>query len=69
LRRSLFLTVAGVAAGRVGTAIVATALAGVPFPDIAGLLRTAGVAAISAPLGPAAFAILRRLGRAAGSAP
>ena len=63
LRRSVALTAFGVAAGRLGTAVVATTLGGVAFPGTPGLLRIAGVTAISAPLGPLARAAVRRLGR------
>jgi len=61
LRRTLALTAAGVAAGRLGTAVVATALAGVPFPSPAGVGRIGLAAVASAPLGPAVLAALRRL--------
>jgi rod shape-determining protein MreD len=67
LRQSIVLVFVGVAAGRLGTAAVATALGGVPFPETAGLLRMAGVAALSAPLGPPAVAVVRRLGRPSGA--
>ena len=60
LRRAVALTVAGVAAGRLGTAMVGSALAGVPFPRTSGLLRVAATAAISGPLGPPVFAALGR---------
>ena len=61
LQRPLVLTFAAVAAVRSGTAVVATALAGAPFPPAAGLTRIAAAAAVSAPLGPPVFAALRRL--------
>jgi hypothetical protein len=61
LRRSLAFSAFGVAAGQLGTAAVATALAGLPFPALPALVHMAGVAAASAPLGPAAFAVVRRL--------
>ena len=60
LRRSVALTALAVASGRIGTAVVATALAGAAFPGTPGLLRIAGVAAVSAPLGPMAGAAVRR---------
>jgi hypothetical protein len=63
LRRSVALAFLGVGAGRMGAVVVATTLAGVPFPD-GGLLRIAAVAAVSAPLGPAVFAAVGRLGSA-----
>jgi len=63
LRRSVVLSFVGVGAGRLGVAVVATTLAGVPFPDAPGLLQIAAVAAVSAPFGPAAFAAVGRLGR------
>lgn len=59
--RSVALTAFGVGAGRLGTAVVATALGGMPFLDGAGGVRIATVAAITAPLGPGLFAALRRL--------
>jgi hypothetical protein len=61
IRRSLVLALLGVAAGRLATASVATALGGVPFPGVPGLVGIAGVAAVSAPLGPPIFAAARRL--------
>jgi len=66
LRRSIVCTGLGVAAGRLGTVVVATTLAGVPFPTAGGLLRIAGVSLLSAPLGPLAGSALRRLGPIAG---
>jgi rod shape-determining protein MreD len=63
LRRSVVVGFLGVGAGRLGVAMVATALAGVPFPDAQGLLRVAAVAAASAPFGPVAFAAVGRLSR------
>jgi hypothetical protein len=45
----------------VGTAAVATALAGVAFPRFSQLLHMAAIAAASAPFGPPAFALVRRL--------
>jgi rod shape-determining protein MreD len=60
-RRSLVLTGIGVAAGQLATAGVATALAGLPLPGTPGLLHMAAVAASSAPFGPPAFALVRRL--------
>lgn len=63
LRRSIVVTAFGVAAGRLGTAAVATTLGGVAFPGSPGLLRIVGVAAVSAPLGPLAGAVVQRLGR------
>lgn len=66
LRRSIGLTAFGVAAGRLGTAVVATTLGGVPFPGTPSLLRIAGVAVLSAPFGPLAGGAVRRLGHASG---
>jgi hypothetical protein len=66
LPRSIVLAFLGVAAGRLATAGVATALGGLPFPETGGLLRMAGAAALSAPLGPPTAALVRRLGRPAG---
>lgn len=60
------LSLVGVGAGRLGVAVVATTLAGVPFPDARGLLQIAAVAAVSAPFGPGAFAAVGRLGRQSG---
>jgi hypothetical protein len=64
IRRSVMLTGASVAAGQLGTAMVATALGGLPFPRMAALLHIAGVAVLSAPLGIPALAAARRFGRA-----
>ena len=61
VRRTLVLTGVGVGLGRLATASVATALAGVPFPALPGLVRIAAVAAVSAPLGPPLFAAVSRL--------
>ena len=61
LRQAVLLAGVAVAAGRIVTAAVAMALAGVPFPDTAGLRRVAIVAIVSAPLGPPVFAAIRRL--------
>lgn len=61
VRRSLALTVLGVGAGGAAAAVVATAIGGVPFPGSAALIRTAAVAALSAPLGPPLSAAVRRL--------
>ena len=61
IRRSLALTALGVGAGGAAATGVATALGGVPFPGPAALIRTAAVAALSAPLGPPLFAAVRRL--------
>jgi len=61
VRRTLLLTGAGVGIGRLATAAVATALGGVPFPGVPGLVRIAAAAAVSAPLGPPLFALARRL--------
>lgn len=69
LRQSVGVVFLGVAAGRLVAAVVATALGGVPFPDADGLLRIAGVAALSAPLAPAAVAVVRRLGGDSGVRP
>jgi hypothetical protein len=63
LRRSVAVTVFGVAAGRLGAAVVATTLGGVAFPAPTALLRIVGIAAISAPLGPLVEGAVRRLGR------
>ena len=63
LRRSVVVTLVGVGAGSLGVAVVATTLAGVPFPDARGVLQIAAVAAVSVPFGPAAFAVVARLGR------
>jgi len=62
LRRSLALAFFAVAAGRAGTAMVATALGGIPFPKAGGLLHIFGVALLSAPLGIPAVAAGRRVG-------
>jgi hypothetical protein len=67
LRQAIVVVLLGVAAGRLGAAVVATALGGLPFPDTAGVLRMAGVAALSAPLGPPVLAAVHRLGRASGA--
>jgi rod shape-determining protein MreD len=67
LRRSVTLAFLAVAAGRAGTAVVATALGGIPFPTTAGLLHIVGVAVVSAPLGIPAVAAGRRFGRDTGS--
>jgi hypothetical protein len=67
-RRSIVLVAAGVATGRLATAVVATTLGGVPFVDTAAILRIAGAALVAAPLGPLAFAALRRVGRGGGAA-
>ena len=61
LRRSAMLSFVGVGAGRLGVAVVATTLAGVPFLDTPGLLQIAAAAAVSAPFGPAVFAAADRL--------
>lgn len=61
IRRSIVLTMLGVGAGQVATTAVATALGGVPFPGTSHLARIATVAALSAPLGPLAAAVVRRL--------
>ena len=61
LGRSITLTALGVGAGRLTTALVATGLGGAAFPGAPGPLRMAGVAVLSAPLGPPAFAALQRL--------
>lgn len=66
-RRSIVVVFLGVAAGRLATAVVATALGGLPFPETAGLLRMAGVAALSTPLGPPTVALVRRFGRRSGA--
>ena len=66
LRRSIILSFVGVGAGRLGVALVATTLAGVPFPDAQGLLQIAAVAVVSAPLGPAVFTALGHLSRPPG---
>ena len=69
LRRPIVLAFVGVAIGRLATAVVATALGGLPFPETDGLLRMAGVAALSAPLGAPTVALVRRLGRRNGGQP
>jgi hypothetical protein len=61
--RSVALTILGVGAGRLGMAVVATTLAGVPFPDAQAVVQIAATAALSAPFGLAAFAVLGRLSR------
>lgn len=61
LRRSIAMTVVGVGAGRLAVAVVATSFGGAAFPGGPGLVRMAGVALLSAPLGPAAAALTRRL--------
>jgi rod shape-determining protein MreD len=60
---SVAVSFAGVAAGRLGVAVVATTLAGVPFLDTQGLLQIAAVGAVSAPLGLPVFAALGHLSR------
>jgi len=60
VRRAAVLTAAGVGGGRLALVLASTALGGVPFPGGGGLLRVAGVAIVSAPLGPPAFAAARR---------
>jgi hypothetical protein len=67
LRRSLALTGVAVAVGRIGTAMVATALGGVPFPTAAGLFHILGVAVLSAPFGIPALAAGRSFGRGRGA--
>lgn len=67
LRRSVVLSALGVAAGRLGTVVVATTLGGVPFAGTPVLLRVAGVALVSAPLGPLAAAAVGRLHRISGA--
>jgi hypothetical protein len=67
LRRSVVLTALGVAAARLGTVVVATTLGGVPFAGTPVLLRVAGVALVSAPLGPLAGAAVGRLHRISGA--
>lgn len=66
LRQSLVLVFLGVGAGRLAVAVVATSLGGLPFPEMAGLFRIAGVAALSAPLAPAAMAVVRRFAGGSG---
>jgi hypothetical protein len=66
IRRSVLLTFLAVAAGRLGTAVVATVLGGIPFSRPAGLLHMLGVAVVSAPLGIPAVAASRRPGRSTG---
>lgn len=61
IRRSLALTALGVGGGGAAATAVATALGGVPFPGPGALIRTAAVAALSAPLGPPLFAAVRHL--------
>ena len=61
VRRAVVLTAVGVGAGRLAVAVVATTLAGVPFPGAGGLLGIATVAGMSALLGPPAFAAVRRV--------
>jgi hypothetical protein len=67
IRRSLALTALGVGAGGAAATGVATGLGGVPFPGPGALIRTAAVAALSAPLGPPLFAAVRHLRGGAGS--
>lgn len=69
LRRRMPLAFIGVAAGRLMTAAAATAVGGIPFPAAAGLLPMAGVAALSAPLGPPVVALVRRLSGPGGGGP
>jgi len=64
-RRSVVITFASVLVGRLVVTVIATSLGGVPFPEPAALARIAGVAALSAPLGPLAAAAVRRLTRTA----
>jgi rod shape-determining protein MreD len=64
--RSIILSFVGVGAGRLGVALVATTVAGVPFPDAQGLLHIAAVAVVSAPLGPAVFTAVGHLSRPPG---
>jgi hypothetical protein len=59
--RSVLLTVAGVAGGRLATAAVATALGGMAAPGPLAVVRIAAVSAVSAPLAPPLFAAVRRL--------
>jgi hypothetical protein len=59
-RRSIILTMLGVGAGQLATTAVATALGGVPFPGTPHLIRIAAAAALSAPLGPLAAAVVHR---------
>ena len=66
MRRSMTLTLLGVGAGRLATTVVATALAGVPFPGPSHLGTIAAIAALSAPVGPLAAAAVRRLPDPAG---
>ena len=58
---AVVLAVAGVGAGRLAAAAVATAFGGVPFPGAPGLLRIAAGALLSAPFGPPVFAAVGRL--------
>jgi hypothetical protein len=61
LRRAAVLTALGVGGGQLATTAVATSLGGLPFPAVGSLVRMAGIAALSAPLGPPVFAAVRRL--------
>jgi hypothetical protein len=63
LLRSAALTVLGVGVGRLGMAVLATTLAGVPFLDAQALVQIAATATLSAPFGLAAFAAVGRLSR------
>jgi hypothetical protein len=60
VRRAVVLTAGGVGAGRVAVVLASTAFGGRPVPGVAGLLRIAGVALVSAPLGPPVLAAVRR---------
>lgn len=60
-RRAVVLSLVGVGAGELAVAVVGTALGGMPFPDWRGVSAMAGVAGVSAPLGPPIFAAVRRL--------
>jgi len=60
IRRSAVLAAAGVGAGRLAVALAAVIFGGVPFPGVAGLVRTAAAALVSAPFGVPAVAAVRR---------
>jgi len=67
VRRGAVLAAAGVGAGRLAVALAAGIFGGVPFPGVAGLVRTAAVGLVSAPFGVPAVAAVRRLSGGAGA--
>ena len=69
VRRAVILTLGGVCAGQVAVQVVATGVGAVPFPDLQGVLGMAGVAAVSAPLGPPTFVAVGRLAPSSRSRP